>query len=193
MARLGQQRPRPFPPSLHHVLEASQYPPLPPIVAILVAWDFVLLSKLTMTAPTPTSQGPEKSPILVIGMGVIGLTTSIRLLQDLHPVHIFATQIPTSPLDPTYCSSAAGAHHLSFAADDDDRQRRLDMRTFEVMMREEAEEGEASAILRLTQREYYGTEGEKHIEFFEGLPDVSPSILSFTLISGQISTDVIVQ
>lgn len=130
-----------------------------------------------MATPIPISQDPEKSPILVIGMGVIGLTTSIRLLQASHPVHIVATQIPTSPLDPTYCSSAAGAHHLSFAADDDERQRRLDMRTFEVMTKEEAEEGEASAILRLTQREYYGTEGEKHIEFFEGLPDVGFSLV----------------
>lgn len=50
------------------------------------------------------------------------------------------------------------------------------MRTFEVMMKEEAEEGDASAILRLTQREFYGTEGEKHIEFFEGLPDVSSTL-----------------
>lgn len=129
-----------------------------------------------MTTPTPSSQGPEKSPILVIGMGVIGLTTSIRLLQASHRVHAFATQIPGSPLDPTYCSSSAGAHHLSFAADDDERQRRLDMRTFEVMMKEEAEEGDASAILRLTQREFYGTEGEKHIEFFEDLPDVSSTL-----------------
>lgn len=46
------------------------------------------------------------------------------------------------------------------------------MRTFEVMMQEEREDGEKSGILRLTQREFYGTEGERHIEFFEGLPDV---------------------
>lgn len=170
-ARPAEAAPRPPPPSRHHVLKVSQFSLLPSIVALSVARD--LLRALTMTTLAMPSQGSEKSPILVIGMGVIGLTTSVRLLQASHKVHILATQIPSSPLDPTYCSSAAGAHHLSFAADDDERQRRLDMRTFEVMMKEEAEEGEASAILRLTQREFYGTEGEKHIELFEGLPDVS--------------------
>ncbi|THH04503.1 hypothetical protein EW146_g10159 [Bondarzewia mesenterica] len=120
----------------------------------------------------------DEQPILVCGFGIIGLTTSIRLLQAGYPVVAVAAHLPGDPLTPMYASTAAGAHHLSFAADDDVRQQRLDRRTFEFMWEEEAREGDVSALLKLTQREYYGTEGEKHIAFFESMPDVRVPIHS---------------
>lgn len=101
------------------------------------------------------------------------MTTAIRLLEAEYPVIIVASQIPGDALSPHYASSAAGAHHLSFAADDDKRQQGLDRRTFEVMWKEEEAEGDSSGLMRVAQHEFYGTEGEKHVIFFESLPDVS--------------------
>ena len=76
-----------------------------------------------------------KAPIVVLGAGVIGLTTAVRLLesplctQDGHPVHILADHLPDDPLDAYYASTIAGAHHLSFADDADLRQRKWDRRS----------------------------------------------------------------
>ncbi|KAF9458950.1 hypothetical protein BDZ94DRAFT_1172538 [Collybia nuda] len=124
---------------------------------------------MTSNTRTHTTQHPH--PILVCGFGIIGLTTSIRLLQAGHSVIAVASHLPSDPLSPYYASTAAGAHHLSFAADGDERQRRLDRRTFDVMWEEEEEEGDGSGLMRVTQREFYGSEGERHVQFFEGLPD----------------------
>lgn len=70
-------------------------------------------------------------PILVLGAGVIGLTTALRLLEanPTRAVHIMADHWPSDPLSPRYASSIAGAHHLSFADDNDTRQRRWDSRS----------------------------------------------------------------
>jgi glycine/D-amino acid oxidase-like deaminating enzyme len=75
---------------------------------------------------------PESRPIIVLGAGVIGLTTAIRLLDSPlctihhHPIHIIADHMPSDPLDVRYASTLAGAHHLSFADDGDERNRRWD-------------------------------------------------------------------
>jgi D-amino-acid oxidase len=72
------------------------------------------------------------APIIVLGAGIIGLTTAVRLLEsslhqvDGHPVHIIAAHLPNDPLDARYASTAAGAHHLSFADNLDERQRAWD-------------------------------------------------------------------
>ncbi|KAL1739874.1 hypothetical protein HDZ31DRAFT_48613 [Schizophyllum fasciatum] len=112
-----------------------------------------------------------KLHVVVCGCGVIGLTSAIRLLQAGYGVTVIAKDLPGDPLHATYASSAAGAHHLSFADDDDLRQQTWDKRTFDVMMAEENTEGDASTILKLRQVEYYATEGQTHIKFFEQLPD----------------------
>ncbi|KAG6908922.1 hypothetical protein DXG01_002700 [Tephrocybe rancida] len=113
----------------------------------------------------------DKQSVVVCGLGIIGLTTSIRLLEAGYSVTGIASHLPGDPLSPFYASSSAGAHHLSFAADDDERQQTLDRRTFDVMWKEEEDEGESNGLMRLTQREFYGNEDEKHIAFFESLPD----------------------
>jgi D-amino-acid oxidase len=77
---------------------------------------------------------------IIIGSGIIGLTTAIRILQSQSPnsnkeVHIIASRLPTDEnltKDPEYASACAGAHHLSFAADDDERQARWDRRSESV-------------------------------------------------------------
>lgn len=68
---------------------------------------------------------------IILGCGIIGLTTAIRLLesQPTTPTYILASRLPTDPTHPEYASNCAGAHHLSFAADDDERQTRWDRRS----------------------------------------------------------------
>lgn len=82
-----------------------------------------------------SSPSTPTRPILVLGAGIIGLTTALRLLSSPictkqgYRVHIIADHWPEDALDPKYASSAAGAHHLSFADDEDTRQRRWDRRS----------------------------------------------------------------
>jgi hypothetical protein len=78
-------------------------------------------------------------------------------------------------LNPEFSSStAAGAHHLSFADNADWRQRFFDQRTYDVFWQESQDPEVAARIglMRLTQTEFY-TGDEKHIRFLEQLPDVS--------------------
>lgn len=113
----------------------------------------------------------------MLGCGVIGLTTAIRLIESGNHsrVHILADHLPLDDPKPDYASSAAGAHHLSFAADKDLRQRYLDARTFgvfwEELEREGTGDGEPTGLMKIKQTEYYDG-NEKHLEFLSGLPDV---------------------
>lgn len=122
----------------------------------------------------PTAH-PHRAPlVLVVGAGCVGLTTAVRLLEAGLVVRVVAQHLPSDELNPHYASTAAGAHHLSFAANGDWRQRFLDQRTFDVFWNEsrDAEQAARFGLLRLTQTEFY-TEGEKHLRFLEQLPDVS--------------------
>lgn len=111
-----------------------------------------------------------------MGAGCIGLTTAVRLLQAGFPVLVLADHLPSDALNPSLsASSAAGAHHLSFADNSDWRQRFLDQRTFDVFW-EESRDADLAArrgLMRLTQTEFYAGD-EKHIRFLEQLPDVRP-------------------
>lgn len=119
----------------------------------------------------------DNNPTIVLGCGIIGLTTGIRIVETgKHPrVYILADHLPLDQLDPHYASSAAGAHHLSFAADKDLRQRYLDARTFEVFWNELEEEmltgSEPAGLMKIKQTEFYDG-NERHLEFLSGLPDV---------------------
>jgi glycine/D-amino acid oxidase-like deaminating enzyme len=92
--------------------------------------------------------------LTVLGAGCVGLTSAIEILKTGLPVLLLAHHFPEDQ-DPTFSSTAAGAHHLSFAANNDWRQRYLDLRTFERFWKdsENAEEGEKIGIMRLTQTE----------------------------------------
>ncbi|WWC61551.1 uncharacterized protein I303_104135 [Kwoniella dejecticola CBS 10117] len=118
----------------------------------------------------------ESRPIVIIGAGVIGLTTAVRLLESKdfdaskHAIHILADHLPNDPLDAYYASTIAGAHHLSFADDEDANQRKWDRRTFQVMLDEWKKEGEKTGLMVLKQTEYYvGT--DKHLKIYEEHPD----------------------
>ncbi|GAA6041691.1 hypothetical protein JCM8097_003086 [Rhodosporidiobolus ruineniae] len=111
------------------------------------------------------------SPAIVVGAGCVGLTTAIELLRLGIPCLVVAQHLPGDALDPTFASTAAGAHHLSFADNADWRQRYFDLRTFERLWEEseDAAEGEAKGLLRLKQTEFY--KGDTHLRIFEQLPD----------------------
>ncbi|GAA5937927.1 hypothetical protein JCM3775_002398 [Rhodotorula graminis] len=111
------------------------------------------------------------SPVIIIGAGCIGLTTAVALLRRGFPVLVLAHHLPSDPLSPDYSSTAAGAHHLSFAASDDWRQRYLDVKTFDVLWSEsdDRDEGLHKGVMRLTQTELY--KGDLHLRLLEELPD----------------------
>jgi D-amino-acid oxidase len=123
-----------------------------------------------------SQQTAMSSITVVIGAGIIGLTTAIRVLESGRKAVILAKDLPGDPLTPTYASPCAGAHHLSFADDDDHRQRRLDKRTFDVMWKQlhtpnAGEEDEGAALLKITQIEYYDAPEQTPIKFYEEMPD----------------------
>ncbi|KAI5474759.1 D-amino-acid oxidase [Pseudohyphozyma bogoriensis] len=119
-------------------------------------------------APTNPSCIPS---VVVLGAGCVGLTTAIALLEAGTPVIVLAAHLPGDPLTPVYASTAAGAHHLSFAADDDWRQRTWDMETFDVLWKEsdDFDVAQERGLLRLKQTELY--QGDTHLRFMEGMPD----------------------
>ncbi|BGP37032.1 hypothetical protein JCM10450v2_000942 [Rhodotorula kratochvilovae] len=111
------------------------------------------------------------SPVIIVGAGCIGLTTGVELLRRGYSVLLLAQHLPGDPLNPEYASSAAGAHHLSFAAASDWRQRYFDIKTFDKLWAESEDQkgGEAKGVMRLTQTELY--QGDLHLRLLEELPD----------------------
>ncbi|EAU82893.1 D-amino-acid oxidase [Coprinopsis cinerea okayama7 len=94
--------------------------------------------------------------IIVLGAGVIGLTTALKIQeQEGYQVTIVAEIFPTDPKSIKYTSQWAGAHHVSFASLDDPRHA-LDVQTFHEMWKL-SEAGEAEGcFMRLQQTEYFG-------------------------------------
>jgi len=69
--------------------------------------------------------------IIVIGAGVVGLTTALKIQeQGTYRVTIVAETFPTDPKSSRYTSHWAGAHHVSHACDD---QRQRSMLLFDCM------------------------------------------------------------
>ncbi|KAI5996464.1 hypothetical protein F5J12DRAFT_772686 [Pisolithus orientalis] len=76
--------------------------------------------------------------IVVIGAGVVGLSTAIRIQEKGgYRVTIIAETFPIDSKNIRYTSHWAGAHHVS-AAFDDKRQREMDKETFEIMWKDSA-------------------------------------------------------
>ncbi|QPG74293.1 hypothetical protein FOA43_001618 [Brettanomyces nanus] len=86
--------------------------------------------------------------IVVVGAGVVGLTTALELLNQPganHRVTVVASQIPTDfQFSSNYTSPFAGANWMSFAAHDDIRQQNIDAvgyRRFKQLARTRPESG----------------------------------------------------
>ncbi|EJD40291.1 nucleotide-binding domain-containing protein, partial [Auricularia subglabra TFB-10046 SS5] len=94
--------------------------------------------------------------IVVIGAGVVGLSTAIRLQERGYDVTIIADALPSDAKSVHYTSPWAGAQHVSFADHTNPRQLEMDRATFKVMWDMSAPGSETEGcFLRITQSEYY--------------------------------------
>ncbi|GAA5938352.1 hypothetical protein JCM3775_000870 [Rhodotorula graminis] len=71
--------------------------------------------------------------VVVLGAGVVGLSTAIRLLEHGYKVDVVARDLPDDPKSIAFTSPWAGAHHVSVATGSDMRMHEFDKHTFEVM------------------------------------------------------------
>ncbi|GAA6051151.1 hypothetical protein JCM3770_002564 [Rhodotorula araucariae] len=90
--------------------------------------------------------------IVVLGAGVVGLSTAIRLLEAGYSVHVIARDLPGDDKTVAFTSPWAGAHHVSVATSADMRLHEFDARTFRVMS-SMIEQGHESLFF-CTQKEY---------------------------------------
>ncbi|KAG5716181.1 D-amino-acid oxidase [Termitomyces sp. T112] len=95
--------------------------------------------------------------VIVIGAGVIGLTTAIVIQEkDGYKVTIVAELLPSDPKSTRYTSHWAGAHHVSLASSTDSKQQEMDLETFKVMWEMSAPGSlTENCFLRMTQEEYH--------------------------------------
>ncbi|KAJ6469204.1 D-amino-acid oxidase [Mycena vitilis] len=98
----------------------------------------------------------EHLTITVIGAGVIGLTTAIKLQEKGYQVTIVAEIWPTDYPSPHYTSHWAGGHHCTAAESTDLRQQKMDTETFRVFC-EMSEPGHPAenCFIRTPQYEHY--------------------------------------
>ncbi|KAJ7615355.1 hypothetical protein FB45DRAFT_935477 [Roridomyces roridus] len=137
--------------------------------------------------------------ITVIGAGVIGLTTAIKLQEMGYRVTIVAEFLPTDEPSPAqYTSHWAGGHHCT-AAPDNSRQQKMDMETFRVFW-EMSKPGHPAekCFIRTPQYEHY-FDDRGHPKGLEAMPDFkilsksellpgAVSGVSFTIINFDPST-----
>ncbi|KAJ7243850.1 D-amino-acid oxidase [Mycena haematopus] len=114
----------------------------------------------------------KKTQISVIGAGVIGLTTAIKLQEKgEYQVTIVAEIWPSDHPSPHYTSHWAGGHHCTAAESDDHRQQTMDTETFRVfwLMSEPGHPAE-KCFIRTPQYEHY-FEDFSHPRGLETMPD----------------------
>ncbi|KDR68348.1 hypothetical protein GALMADRAFT_256974 [Galerina marginata CBS 339.88] len=124
-----------------------------------------------MEAAAPTTIA--KKEVVVLGAGVVGLTTALKLQQEEHyQVTIVSEVIPSDPKSIKYTSWWAGAHHVYNSIKKDDPNLYLfEQETFKVMweLSEPGSNAEES-FLRIPQTEYYYTERPQP-DPLENMPD----------------------
>ncbi|KAF4616481.1 hypothetical protein D9613_008695 [Agrocybe pediades] len=103
--------------------------------------------------------------VVVLGAGVVGLTTALKIQQTgLYDVQIIAGLFPSDPKNIKYCSQWAGARFVSTEKIGSE-QAEIDWATFQEMWKMSEPGGIAEeCFLRMTQRHY----------FTEKLPSYSP-------------------
>ncbi|KAH9477485.1 D-amino-acid oxidase [Psilocybe cubensis] len=115
-----------------------------------------------MAAAYPANTSPKKKSVVVIGAGVIGLTTALKLQKhDDYQVTVVAEIIPSDPKSIKYTSRWAGAHHV-YNPINDTEQHFFEEETFKVMweLSEPGNDAEES-FLRIPQTEYFFVERPK--------------------------------
>ncbi|KZT50587.1 nucleotide-binding domain-containing protein [Calocera cornea HHB12733] len=93
--------------------------------------------------------------VAVVGAGVIGLTTALKIQELGHDVILIAELFPGDEKSARYTSNWAGAHHVSLAGSDK-TQLKMERDTFDVMWKMSAPGAPTESLfLRLPQTEYY--------------------------------------
>ncbi|KAJ7442514.1 D-amino-acid oxidase [Mycena galericulata] len=113
----------------------------------------------------------EPKQVIVIGAGVVGLTTALRVQEKGgYQVTIVAEILPSDPKNIKYTSHWAGAHHVSLAGPDT-RQQKMDQETFKTMWELSAPGGPAEGcFLRIHEDEYFA-EPIANPEVLQAMPD----------------------
>ncbi|KAJ7218306.1 D-amino-acid oxidase [Mycena rebaudengoi] len=94
--------------------------------------------------------------VVVLGAGVVGLTTALRIQEKGgYQVTIVAEVLPSDPKSIKYTSHWAGAHHTS-TAEPGSRQQKMDQETFRTMWELSAPGSSAEdCFLRIHEEEYF--------------------------------------
>ncbi|OSD08812.1 D-amino-acid oxidase [Trametes coccinea BRFM310] len=133
----------------------------------------------------------ESSPrnIVVIGAGVVGLTTAVKLQEQTgYRVTIIAETFPTDPKTIKYTSLWAGAHHVSHAAEDA-KMMAIDRESFEVMWELSAPGGAAEhCFLRIPQADYCLDGRNECLDWMPDFKQLSGDALLGGAISGSSFT-----
>ncbi|KAJ7336451.1 D-amino-acid oxidase [Mycena albidolilacea] len=109
--------------------------------------------------------------VVVIGAGVVGLTTAVRIQEKGgYQVEIVAEVLPSDPKNIKYTSHWAGAHHVSHAGADV-RQQKMDQETFKTMWELSAPGGLAEGCFLRIQEEEYFAEPIATPEALQVMPD----------------------
>lgn len=110
--------------------------------------------------------------VVIIGAGVIGLSTAISIREKGYDVTLLAQYLPGDPKNIGYTSPWAGAHHVS-SAGNNETQRKLDRETFDVMWKLSGGGDAQHCFHRVRQYEYYldesGYEALAHMPNFRRL------------------------
>ncbi|KAJ7634320.1 hypothetical protein B0H17DRAFT_1107591 [Mycena rosella] len=105
----------------------------------------------------PPNMAEQPKEITVIGAGVIGLTTAIKLQEKAgYQVTIVAEIWPTDHLSPRYTSPWAGGHHCTAIMSHDPRDLQMETETFRVLWEMSAPGHPAEkCFMRAPQYGYY--------------------------------------
>ncbi|KAI9596748.1 hypothetical protein BDF19DRAFT_436649 [Syncephalis fuscata] len=97
---------------------------------------------------------PKQPEVLIIGAGVIGLTTALFLLEQGYRVSLVGEHLP-GEYHPDYTSPWAGAHWRTMAHSEDLLQREMDTYTLEKLTQLEAEVGRDAGIMFVDNEDNY--------------------------------------
>ncbi|KIJ58476.1 hypothetical protein HYDPIDRAFT_178061 [Hydnomerulius pinastri MD-312] len=117
-------------------------------------------------------QTDQLKEIIVIGAGVVGLTTAIKIQEKGgYRVTVVAETFPTDPRTIRYTSHWAGTHHVNQAFGDE-RWKAMDKETFEVMWRDsESEVGAAARCFRRHNHTEFHGDGVDPSPWLDHMPD----------------------
>ncbi|KAG9102941.1 hypothetical protein FRC07_010123, partial [Ceratobasidium sp. 392] len=149
------------------------------------------------------------SHVVVIGAGVVGLSTALRIQELGHKVTILAEHLPVDKKTIEYTSPWAGAHHVSLAGDDIRQQGDvfdsasveysdvvvvgMDRETFQVMWKmSEPNDPAANCFMRIQEFEHFVGTKDRYtgIEVMPDFRELSTQELAPSSDSGYSFTTV---